>query len=75
MDKLKIQPTKEQKITYLYGEKKRLALKFAELMKRFRGVHHEDSASEMKYTTIRVLEAHLHSIDEELRSLGEVINN
>lgn len=68
-------PTKEEKITYLYSEKKRLSEKFSELMKRFRGVHHEDSASEMKYTTIKVLEAHLHSIDDELRSLGEKIDN
>jgi len=68
-------PTKEQKIAYLYGEKERLSLKLKELHKNFRGVKHEDSASEMKYTTLRVYEAHLHSIDEELRSLGEEINN
>lgn len=67
--------TKAEKIAYLYGEKTRVSEKLKELHKNFRGVKHEDSASEMKYTTLRVYEAHLHSIDEELRSLGEEIND
>lgn len=67
-------PTKEQKITHLYEEKARLSERLAGLYKNFRGVKHEDSASEMKYTTLRVLEAHLRSIDDELRSLGEKID-
>lgn len=68
-------PTKQQKIDYLLGEKARLAEKLKGLYKNFRGVHHEDSVSEMKYTTLRVLEAHLRSIDEELRSHGVKVDD
>lgn len=67
--------TKEEKIAYLYGEKERLTEKLKDLHKNFRGVKHEDSASEMKYTTLRVYEAHLRSIVDELRSLGEKIDD
>jgi len=68
-------PTKEEKIKHLYEEKARLTERLGELYKRFRGLHHEDSASEMKYTTIKVFEAHVQSINAELRSLGEIVDN
>lgn len=35
----------------------------------FRGVRHEDSASEIRYTQIKVYESFIHSIDEELASM------
>lgn len=72
---MKTPPTKEEKIKHLWEEKTRLSARLKELYKTFRGVRHEDSASEMKYTTIRVLEAHLRSIDEELRTLGEKVDD
>lgn len=68
------QVSSAEKIKYLYEEKARLSEKLKGLYKNFRGVHHEDSVSEMKYTTLRVYEAHLRSVDDELRSLGEKID-
>ncbi len=35
----------------------------------FRGVRHEDSASEIRYTQIKVYEGFINSIDEELASM------
>jgi len=69
MEHLKL--TKEQKIKRLTEENERLQARLDGLYKTFRGVRHEDSASEMKYTTIKVLEAHIHSINEELKNLTQ----
>ena len=69
------QVTRTEKIDYLHKERIRLLEKIKFLRKNFRGVHHEDSASEMKYTTLKVYEAHLQSIEDELRSLGEKVEN
>jgi len=68
-------PTKAEKISYLQAERLKLMEKVKFLRKNFRGVHHEDSASEMKYTTLKVYEAHLQSIEDELRSHGEKVEN
>ena len=68
-------PTKSEKISYLRAERVKLMEKVKFLRKNFRGVHHEDSASEMKYTTLKVYEAHLQSIEDELRSYGEKVEN
>jgi len=65
-------PTQEQKIEQLLTERNRLQDKLNGFYKTFRGVRHEDSASEMKYTTIKVYEAHINSINEELRTMGVV---
>lgn len=45
--------------------------KLKKLYLGFRGVRHEDSASEIRYTQIKVYESFIHSIDEELRTLKE----
>ncbi|MEK7497628.1 MAG: hypothetical protein AAB656_01785 [Patescibacteria group bacterium] len=37
------------------------------LYKGFHGVRHEDSASEIRYTQIKVLEDYINSINEELK--------
>ena len=66
--------TKEQKIKKLLEDKEKYQTKLNDLYKHFRGVIHEDSASEMKYTTIKVYEDYLHSINEELKSLGQKIH-
>jgi hypothetical protein len=58
--------TREQKIARLKEEQEQLREKYNKLFKTFRGVIHEDSSSEMKYTMIKVMEAHLASIHEEL---------
>lgn len=71
MDKSKFKPeTNDQKIKRLKEEREKYSEKLTYLYKGFRGVIHENSASEMRYTTIKVYEAHLHSIEEELKSLG-----
>ena len=67
--------TREEKIKHLREERERLSEKVKFLRKNFRGVHHEDSASEMKYTTLKVYEAHLQSVEDELRALGEVLDS
>jgi len=48
-------------------EKKEAAVeKLNFLYKGFHGVRHEDSASEIRYTQIKVLEDYINSINEEL---------
>ena len=71
MDKNETEP---QKIKRLFEEREKYQLKLKDLYRHFRGVIHEDSASEMKYTTIKVYEAHLHSIEDELKSLGQKLD-
>ncbi len=65
--------TPEQKIERLTGERATLQEKFDKLFRTFRGVIHEDSSSEMKYTMIKVLDAHIRSIDEELKVLHATV--
>lgn len=60
----------EEKIKHLLEERKKYVDKLENLYKHFRGVSHENSAAEMKYTTIKVYEAHVQSITEELKQLG-----
>lgn len=59
-----------EKIVRLLTEKEKYDKRLKDLYRNFRGVIHEDSSSEMKYTTIKVLEAHVHSINDELKTLG-----
>lgn len=66
--------TPQQKIERLTSERATLQEKFDKLFRTFRGVIHEDSSSEMKYTMIKVLEAHIHSIDEELKILHATVD-
>jgi hypothetical protein len=57
------------KIQQLKKQKEEAEAKLANLYKNFRGVIHEDSSSEMKYTQIKVLESFIISIEEEIKSL------
>ncbi len=61
--------TKAQKIKELHAIRDEAIKKLEELYKNFRGVHHEDSASEIKYTQIKVMESFITSLDEEIKSL------
>jgi septation ring formation regulator EzrA len=60
----------EEKIKHLLEEKQKYAQKLEHLYRNFRGVRHENAASEMQYTTIKVYESHLESITKELKELG-----
>lgn len=59
---------KNEKHQYLLAEKQRIEEKLQYLYKGFRGVKHEDAASELKYTQIRVYEDHLRSITAEIKN-------
>lgn len=59
----------EEKIAKLMATKVEIEEKLTKLYKNFRGVIHEDASSEMKYTTIKVYESQLLSINEELKLL------
>ncbi len=61
-----------QKYKYLVEEHKKIAEKLEYLHRGFRGVSHENSAAEMRYTTIQVYEAHLRSIEKEMKELEEL---
>ncbi len=62
---------KEKKIKELKEKKEKYEEKLKFLYKNFRGVIHEDSSSEIKYTQIKVYESFIHSIEDELRALGK----
>ncbi len=64
-----MQKTKEEKLKELHQKRDEAITKLEELYKHFRGVHHEDSASEIKYTQIKVLESFITSYDEEIKAL------
>lgn len=65
--------TKEEKIKYdgLVEEHKKITEKLEYLHRGFRGVSHENSAAEMRYTTIQVYEAHLRSIEAAMKELAK----
>lgn len=65
--------TKEEKKKYndLVEEHKKLVEKLEFLHKGFRGVSHENSAAEMRYTTIQVYEAHLRSVEQAMSELAK----
>lgn len=60
---------KTKKIDELVAKKAEVVEKLNGLYKNFRGVIHEDSASEMKYTQIKVLEGFIESLNDEIRML------
>lgn len=53
----------------LIKKKEEAVIKLELLYKGFHGVRHEDSASEIRYTQIKVLEDYINSINEELKLL------
>ena len=61
--------TKAQKIASLHTKREEIIAKLTGLYKNFRGVIHEDSSSEMKYTQIKVLESFIESINAEIKQL------
>lgn len=61
----------EKKIKELKEKKEKYEEKLKFLYKNFRGVIHEDSSSEIKYTQIKVYESFMHSIEEEIKKLEE----
>ena len=63
--------TEKIKYNHLVEEHKKIAEKLEYLHRNFRGVSHENSAAEMRYTTIQVYEAHLRSIEKEMKELEE----
>ncbi|OGY12141.1 MAG: hypothetical protein A3H88_01650 [Candidatus Blackburnbacteria bacterium RIFCSPLOWO2_02_FULL_44_9] len=60
----------EEKIVELLKKREDTLEKLKELYKHFRGVKHEDSVSEIRYTHIKVLEGFVDSLNKELISLG-----
>lgn len=67
--------TKKEKLKELHAKRDESIKKLEELHKNFRGVHHEDSASEIKYTQIMVLESFVESLNSEIKSLESVSND
>ncbi len=64
-----MEKSKEEKLKELHEKRDEAIQKLEELHKNFRGVHHEDSASEIKYTQIMVLESFVESLNAEIKSL------
>lgn len=62
---------KQQKLQELHRKRDETIKKLEELYKNFRGVKHEDSASEIKYTQIKVLEGFIESLNNEIIALEE----
>lgn len=60
---------KEEKKKELLQKREKYEEKLKNLRIGFRGVRHEDSASEIRYSMIKVYEDFINSIDEELRQL------
>ena len=60
---------KEEKLKELHTKRTEAIEKLEALYKNFRGVHHEDSASEIKYTQIKVLESFVESLNTEIKGL------
>lgn len=60
---------KSQKKKELLAKKAIYQEKLNKLKIGFHGVRHEDSASEIRYSMIKVYEDFINSIDEELKNL------
>lgn len=58
-----------QKIKKLQKERDEMIIKLKSLYVGFHGVRHEDSASEMRYTQIKVTEGYINSLSEEIKGL------
>jgi hypothetical protein len=58
-----------KKLKELQTKKKAVQEKLKNLYLNFRGVRHESSSDEMKYTQIKVLEAYIESLEAEIKSM------
>ena len=63
--------TKAEKLIELHRKREETIEKLNGLYKNFRGVIHESSDSEMKYTQIRVLESFIESLNAEIKALEQ----
>lgn len=63
-------PPKER-ITILSAKKKEAEVELKELYRNFRGVKHENSVSEIRYTQIKVLEGYIATLQEEIVVLSK----
>ncbi len=61
--------TKAEKLKQLHQKREEVIIKLNGLYKNFRGVIHESSDSEMKYTQIKVLEGFIESLNAEIKAL------
>lgn len=59
----------QEKYNHLIEKRAKYEEKLKNLYKGFRGVRHEDSASEIRYTQIKVYESFINSIDDEIRAM------
>jgi hypothetical protein len=59
----------KQKYNQLLQKRAEYEEKLKNLYKGFRGVSHENSAAEIRYSQIKVYEDFIASIDQELRAL------
>lgn len=59
----------EAKLAGLETKRAETVAKLKERLKHFHGVRHESSDSEYKYNQIKVLEAHVQSLTEEIYEL------
>lgn len=66
-----IKPTNKEKLIELHKKRDEVIEKLRGLYKNFRGVIHESSDSEMKYTQIKVLEGFIESLNAEIKSLED----
>jgi hypothetical protein len=60
---------KTQKLKELMAKRDETVAQLEELYKHFHGVKHENSASEIAYTRIMVLEGFVESLNSEIKSL------
>jgi hypothetical protein len=64
---------KQQKKKELLEKREKYEEKLKNLKIGFRGVRHEDSASEIRYSMIKVYEDFINSIDEEIAKLDQEV--
>lgn len=57
----------DKKYQELLKKREKARQRLAEATKNFKGVKHEDSASELRELQLKVAQAHLVSIEEEIR--------
>ncbi len=67
--------TPEERIKDLQEKRVQYDTKLTAMYKNFRGVKHENSDSEIKYTMIKVYEDFIRSIDDEIKMLTKSSNN